>query len=201
MNPAHKPLLWGGALIVVGALAVIALRGISGGGDAPAPATHTAPAQEPAAAAAVAPSSADEPMPWMQGEGAPAGGTAIARAAAGNAPQAVAQAEIDRSLADIRQKSEHNIRAADDMLAQLDALEKSGKVPPDLRLDALRNNLIIAKRAQSLARELAESTQLPDSPQRRQRNAEIVAELQQLQGQLRYDVAPAGLPIAADRTR
>ncbi|MBN8799070.1 MAG: hypothetical protein J0H45_06895, partial [Stenotrophomonas nitritireducens] len=115
--------------------------------------------------------------------------------------RAVAQAEIDRSLADIRQKSEHNIRAADDMLAQLDALEKSGKVPPDLRLDALRNNLVIAKRAQSLARELAESTQLPDSPQRRQRNAEIVAELQQLQGQLRYDVAPAGLPTAADRTR
>lgn len=201
MNPAHKPLLWGGALIVVGALAVVALRGIGGSDDAPAPAVHTAPAQEPAAAPAVAPPSADEPMPWMQGGGTPAGGTAIARVAAGNAPQPVVQAEIDRSLADIRQKSEHNIRAADDMLAQLDALEKSGKVPPDLRLDALRNNLVIAKRAQSLARELAESTQLPDSPQRRQRNAEIIAELQQLQGQLRYDVAPAGLPAVPGRTQ
>ncbi|MGE4459955.1 MAG: hypothetical protein AB7D31_11920 [Stenotrophomonas sp.] len=90
---------------------------------------------------------------------------------------------------------------ADDLLAQLDQLEKSGKAPADVRLDALRNNLLIAKRAQALAVELAESTQKPDSPAQRQRNAAILAELQQLQGQLRYDVAPANLPAAPGRAQ
>jgi len=49
--------------------------------------------------------------------------------------------------------------------------------------------------------ELAESTQKPDSPAQRQRNAAILAELQQLQGQLRYDVAPANLPAAPGRAQ
>ncbi|KRG88301.1 hypothetical protein ABB34_00410 [Stenotrophomonas daejeonensis] len=88
---------------------------------------------------------------------------------------------------------------ADEMLMQLDALEKSGKAAADVPLDALRNNLIVAKRAQLLAREMAESTQLPDSPQRRLRNAEIIAELRQLQGQLRYDVG--AVPAAPGRAQ
>ena len=121
--------------------------------------------------------------------------------AAAAAPPAAAATDIGRSLADIRLKSGNNMRMADDLLAQLDQLEKSGKAPADVRLDALRNNLLIAKRAQALAVELAESTQKPDSPAQRQRNAAILAELQQLQGQLRYDVAPANLPAAPGRAQ
>ena len=52
-----------------------------------------------------------------------------------------------------------------------------------------------------LAVELAESTQKPDRPEQRQRNAAILAELQQMQGQLRYDVAPANLPAAPGRAQ
>jgi hypothetical protein len=138
----------------------------------------------------------------MQAEEPAAAGTAIQRAAATASPPAAATAtDIHRSLADIRLKSGNNMRMADDLLAQLDQLEKSGKAPADVRLDALRNNLLIAKRAQALAVELAESTQKPDSPEQRQRNAAILAELQQMQGQLRYDVAPANLPAAPGRAQ
>ncbi len=199
MNPAYrKPLLWGAGLIAGGALAMLAARHF--GGDA-APVV-SAPAAAPAAttsAAADAPLPNQDTPPWMQAEPT-AGGTAIQRAASAAAPPASA-ADIGRSLADMRLKSDHNVRMADDLLAQLDQIEKSGKAPPDVRLDALRNNLLIAKRAQSLAVELAESTQKPDSPAQRQRNADILAELQQLQGQLRYDVAPAGLPTGPGRTQ
>lgn len=197
MNPAYrKPLLWGVGLAAGGALALLAARHF--GGDAAPP----APAPAGAAAASAAPLAAparEETPPWMQAEPV-AGGTALPRAAAATAPAASAT-DIGRSLADIRLKSDHNVRMADDLLAQLDQLEKSGKTPPDVRLDALRNNLLIARRAQSLAVELAESTQKPDSPAQRQRNADILAELQQLQGQLRYDVAPAGLPAVPGRTQ
>lgn len=197
MNPAYrKPLLWGVGLAAGGALALLAARHFGGDAAAPAP----APAEAAAASAApLAAPSREETPPWMQAEPV-AGGTAVQRAAAATAPAASAT-DIGRSLADIRLKSDHNVRMADDLLAQLDQLEKSGKTPPDVRLDALRNNLLIARRAQSLAVELAESTQKPDSPAQRQRNADILAELQQLQGQLRYDVAPAGLPAVPGRTQ
>ncbi|MGE8218510.1 MAG: hypothetical protein ACN6OU_02005 [Stenotrophomonas acidaminiphila] len=200
MNPRYrKPLLWGTGLIAGGALAILAVRH---SGDAAAPAAPPAAAAQAQAAAGpqATPAGADTP-PWLQAD-ASAGGSAMQRAAAATSPPAAATAtDIGRSLADIRLKSGNNMRMADDLLAQLDQLEKSGKAPADVRLDALRNNLLIAKRAQALAVELAESTQKPDSPAQRQRNAAILAELQQLQGQLRYDVAPANLPAAPGRAQ
>ena len=188
MMHARKPLLlWTAAIIAVGLLVVLAARSI--GKQEPAASAVAAAAAENApmsAPASTAPTEA--PPPWMQQPGsAIADATRIGQDTA--ATPTASPAAIQQSLVRIRQQSEHNTRTADELLAQLDALEKSGKAPADVRLDALRENLLIAKQAQLLAREMAESTQLPDSPQRRQRNAEIVAELQQLQGRLRYDVA------------
>lgn len=199
MNARYrKPLLWGAGLIAGGALAILAV--LHSGDDATPAAPVAAAVQADSAAAEpqAAQAGADTP-PWMQAEPA-AAGTAMQRAAAA-APPAAAATDIGRSLADIRLKSGNNMRMADDLLAQLDQLEKSGKAPADVRLDALRNNLLIAKRAQALAVELAESTQKPDGPAQRQRNAAILAELQQLQGQLRYDVAPSNLPAAPGRAQ
>ncbi len=205
MKPGYRSLLWTAAVIAVGILVVMAVRSV-GNDDAgavapqaPSTAAAVAAAEDPAAAA---PQAAAETPPWMQHDAAPAAtGTALAQAVAGGAPPAAAMIEVGKSIADIRQQSQHSIRMADDLLLQLDALEKSGKAPPEMRIDALRNNLVVAKRAQLLARELAESTQLPDSPQRRQRHAEIVNELQQLQGQLRYDVTVAPPAAAAGRAQ
>ena len=192
MKPAHKPLLWGAAAVAAGLLVLLAVRGIRSG-DAPAmPSGPAAPAQAAMAIASATAPAADDTPPWLQ-PGAASAGTLPARTGTAAAP-AASPVEIEKSIAHIRQQSAQNIRSVDDLLAQLDALEKSGKAPPDVRLDALRNNLVVAKQAQQLARELAESTQQPDSPQRRQRHAEIIAELEQLQGRLRYDVgaAPTG---------
>ncbi|MGW8127684.1 MAG: hypothetical protein ACWGG5_04920 [Stenotrophomonas sp.] len=201
MNARYrKPLLWGAGLIAGGALAILAVRHSGDDATPAAPVAAAVQADSAAAEPQAAQAGADTP-PWMQAEEPAAAGTAMQRAAAAAPPPAAAATDIGRSLADIRLKSGNNMRMADDLLAQLDQLEKSGKAPADVRLDALRNNLLIAKRAQALAVELAESTQKPDSPAQRQRNAAILAELQQLQGQLRYDVAPANLPAAPGRAQ
>lgn len=202
MNARYrKPLLWGAGLIAGGALAILAVRHSGDDATPAAPVAAAVQADSAAAEPQAAQAGADTP-PWMQAEEPAAAGTAIQRATATASPPAAATAtDIHRSLADIRLKSGNNMRMADDLLAQLDQLEKSGKAPADVRLDALRNNLLIAKRAQALAVELAESTQKPDSPAQRQRNAAILAELQQMQGQLRYDVAPANLPAAPGRAQ
>ncbi len=188
MMPSRKPLLlWTAAVIATGLLVVLAVRSLGPQEAAPAAAVAPAVPSQTAQAAQHPASTADEAAPpWMQQGSAIASATRVGNAAPS---EAASPAAITQSLARIRQQSEHNTRAADELLAQIDALEKSGKAPADVRLDALRDNLLIAKQAQALAREMAESTQLPDSPQRRQRNAEIIAELQQLQGRLRYDVA------------
>jgi len=200
MNARYrKPLLWGAGLVAGGALAILAVRHSGDDATPAAPVAAAVQADSAAAEPQAAQAGADTP-PWVQAEEPAAAGTAMQRAAAA-APPAAAATDIGRSLADIRLKSGNNMRMADDLLAQLDQLEKSGKAPADVRLDALRNNLLIAKRAQALAVELAESTQKPDSPAQRQRNAAILAELQQLQGQLRYDVAPANLPAAPGRAQ
>lgn len=201
MNARYrKPLLWGAGLIAGGALAILAVRHSGDDATPAAPVAAAVQADSAAAEPQAAQAGADTP-PWMQAEEPAAAGTAMQRAAAAAPPPAAAATDIGRSLADIRLKSGNNMRMADDLLAQLDQLEKSGKAPADVRLDALRNNLLIAKRAQALAVELAESTQKPDSPAQRQRNAAILAELQQLQGQLRYDVAPVNLPAAPGRAQ
>jgi len=96
--------------------------------------------------------------------------------------------EIASKISQIRRQSDHNKREAGELLRQIDAMKASGQAPRDVNLDALRDNLLIAMRAQALAREIAELTQQADTPARRRRTEEITHELQQLQSQLRYDV-------------
>lgn len=193
MKSNHKALLLGGAAIAIGALVIVIGRGFVGHQQA-APLdsidSHASGAPAPVPAAVTG----EATPPWLQDPGA-GGTTAIARITGTEAP-AVNPADIEKSLVELRQKSAHNTRAADEMLMQLDTLEKSGQVPPDVRLDALRNNLVIAKRAQLLALELAESTRQTDGAKRDQRNAEIITELQQLQAKLRYDVGGPAAPAA-----
>lgn len=197
MNPRHKALAWTAGAIAVGIAAVFALRGI-GGDEAQAPdVAPTAMTAAPVDAEPAAPAPpAMEPAPWEQAQPAPGPGNANAAGGLAGAigmPQqaATSPAATRAQLATIREQSQRNIAMVDGLLRELDALETSGKAEPGMQLDALRDNLTIARRAQVLALELADSTQQPDSPSRRQRTSEIVAELQQLQGRLRYDMAPA----------
>lgn len=203
MIASRKPLLWAAAAIAGGIVLVLAIRGLGGDTPAPAPAVPApvAPiADEPALEAAPALPHTAERAPWELGQpAAPSRATAATAASlSGRVPaQTMSPAEAAASIATIRQQSQRNVAMVDQLLVELDDLEKSGQAPPGMEFNALRGNLAIAKRAQVLALELAESSQLPDTPARRQRTGEIVAELQQLQGQLRYDVTPAGLPGTA----
>ncbi|MGB3392074.1 MAG: hypothetical protein WA956_01245 [Stenotrophomonas sp.] len=123
--------------------------------------------------------------------------TAATRAlSTARAPQPSAS-EIARAVVQVREQAARNERNADELLRQIDAMKASGQVPQGVNLDALRNNLLVSKRAQALAREIAELTQKADTPARQKRIEDITHELQGLQSQLRYDVGGAAAAPAA----
>lgn len=198
---ARTFLPWVAAAIALGLAVVFVVRGLGGSdGDVPA-----APAEPAAAAAIQVPMVEAEPAlppmeraPWEQGTATmpPALAAAIATVPRGAAPATPDPEDIAASIATIREQSQRNVALVEGLLQELDALEKSGQAPPGLEFGALRENLEVARRAQALALELAESTQQPDSPAKAQRHQEIITELQQLQGRLRHDVMPQGLPGA-----
>ena len=201
MRPATKPLLWAGGLVAAGVLLVLLLRG----GAEDTASTGTVPPTDSVATATPAPvvaapsADAGQTPPWLSGS--PGNGTAAAATAARPSPyfggRQPTQAELDQALVQIREKTLQNDRAAEELLRQLDTLQATGKLPPDLNAEALRTNLLVAKRSQNLARELAELVNAPANDATRKRMDAIVSELQQLQKQLRYDVHQTGAPAAA----
>lgn len=199
MKQAAKPLLWAGALVGVGILLLVLLKWRGAEAPAPAAAPETTLAAQPAAQATVpaAQDADNQPPPWMQGAMQPQGTAAAAASAVpafGN--RAPSRAELNQALERIREKSLQNERAADAMLQQLDTLQASGKLPPGINADALRDNLKIARRTQVLSRELGELINAPAGTETKTRMDAIVAELQQLQKQLRYDVGGPAAPVA-----
>ena len=196
----HTSLLWlAGAAIVAGLVLVFALRTgterTEPATSAPAPAAAAATtAHTPAAPAATVPT--DTP-PWLgggSGGSQKAGAPAATRALSAISAPAPSAAEQARTVATLREQAVRNERTADELLRQIDTMQATGQTPPGVNLEALRSNLLVTKRAQVLARELAELTQQPQGADRQQRILAITSELQQLQGQLRYDV---GTPTAA----
>ncbi|WP_158613468.1 hypothetical protein [Luteimonas sp. 100069] len=201
MNPRYRPLLWTLGAIALGLALVLTMRGLATGEDAP-PAPIDAPSVVDAAVQPAAPAAAPEDTPpWLQGatttSGTPGGaGSAVGLTPLTGAMPATDFADPVAAIATIRVQAQRNVQAVDDLMVQLDALEASGQTPPDVKLDALRDNLKVARRAQQLALELAESTQQPESPLRDQRTAQIIVELQALQAQVQYNVAPVGAAAA-----
>lgn len=202
MNSRREPFLWAGGAILAGACLLVAVRGL-GGDDAGASSADASPPvalEAPPSPTQATPAADAGLAPWQLAPPDASTGTRPAGApvpldAGAAMPGSAGTAQ---AISDIRRQSQENVRNTDELLRQIDAWERGGQAPAGVNLDALRNNLVVARRAQLLAQELAESTQLADTPQRRRRQDEIVTELQQLQQQLRYDVgAPAGTPGAA----
>ena len=81
-----------------------------------------------------------------------------------------------------------NGRTLEQALAQLNELESTGKLPPELDARAVRTNLDIAKRAQQLASEMIALTQQPATEARQNRIEEIVTELRAMQNKVKVDV-------------
>lgn len=202
MKPSTKPWLWAGGLIVIGLL--FALPWLHGASDGPdtaesrseATATATTIAAPYSDAASVPAASGGEAFPWEQTVH-PAAPTQ-----SGTPPTIIQPGVLDhnvdpRSLVAMQQQVRESQQAADTLLKKLDEWQSDGKQPEGVNVDALRTNVLVAKRAQVLALEMMTLGKQPSSPERDGRVQTIVAELQQLRGQLRNDVStPPSAPAA-----
>lgn len=195
MNPRNKTLLWVAAGVMAGVALVMGVRQLGGKSATAVLAQPQATAPAMVVDGKPVEATADQDvLPWDQPGGA--AGAAISRSQNALSVNAVPSPEQNRrSIAAIRQQSDQNLRQVDTLLQQLDEVEKLASVPAQVQLNALRNNLLVAKRTQLLAVEMAELTQQPDTPARKARNEAIIAELQRLKSQLVLDVA--ALPAAA----
>lgn len=189
------------AVILVGVLAVAALRSVAPAPEATTPNDVAAP--DPAAATGIespAPASAaaavEPPPPWAS---APVDADAQAALAPSisedDARREAQMAElrqtvsvmIDDALTRSTATSQHLRKALDTLEAMDDPAVKA-----QINLEALRHNLGISDRMQVVARELKSQLDNPPSPQRQQRIEALQRELATLQGQLRTDVARTG---------
>lgn len=199
MKLPSKPLLWLGGIVVIGAVLVMQLSRNTGPaqvlpqeagtGSEPGPSAPPPPATAPSAAGTDTP-------PWMDPGSRPRM-TAANRALSRTEGLQPSASEVARAVVQVREQAARNEHAADELLRQIDAMKATGQAPQGVNLDALRNNLLVAKRAQALAREVADLTQQADTPARQKRIDDITHELQQLQSQLRHDVGSmAAAPVA-----
>lgn len=194
MSPRYKALLLGAAVIAVGVLLVMLLpRGTT------TPVTsNDVQSVAQADVAAVADASGQmavqaqaEVFPWERNA---APGTVAPVAAAAATLPTMAPALDEPSLAAVHQQVIQSQQATDGLLQKIDQMEASGQMPKDVDLGALRTNVTIARRAQTLTLELLALNQQPDSTARAQRAQAIVTELQQLQTRLRTDVTSGNVP-------
>ncbi len=137
-----------------------------------------------------------EAFPWEQAV-RPAAPTQPGTPPATVQPGALGHNVDARSLEAMQQQVREGQQAADTLLKKLDEWQRNGTQPEGVNVDALRTNVLVAKRAQALALEMMTLGRQPSSPERDGRVQAIVAELQQLRGQLRNDVnAPPPAPAA-----
>lgn len=191
------------AVVILGVIAVAALRSLAPTAEAPAPTVAPAPPMaapvDAAAPAPAAPATAaeDAPPPWARGDAAlPADGTVPS--APGEALRERQMAElrasmdglVDNALARSTESNEHVRKALDTLEAMDDPAVKA-----QVNLDAVRHNFEINVRMQALLTETRALRDQPASPQRDQRLEAIQREFDALRGQIRADMSPANAPV------
>lgn len=203
MKPELKPLLWVGAATLAAVLLVGVLRTR---GERPAAAPADIAAADPGIIASAAPqerrASGSEagPLPWQRSldqDMLPGGISSGAR------PRTAEAMDRAQFMAAMEVQLQRNQVAADAALQRIAEVQASGQAPEGVDLDALRDNLQIAKQAQSLAMELARIGGEPDTPARAQKIATITAQLQALQARLQQGIAlqPGASATPAPKTR
>ncbi|NZA24809.1 hypothetical protein H0E84_00265, partial [Luteimonas sp. SJ-92] len=143
--------------------------------------------RSPAPAAAPA---YEAPPPWLGG-GADAAPATLEQA---KAQAAEAADQSRRALADLQARSQANEAGIRASIARLDELQAGDGAAAGVNLDALRGNLEVALRMQRITQEVQALSLQPAGAARTAAMRAKVDELNQLQGQLRYDVgvdAPA----------
>jgi hypothetical protein len=187
VRPEFKPLLWIGAATLAAVLVIGFVRTGKDLPDQPLPGMAQDPteaAPRPPARAAGDRVAVAGPLPWQRGL---AGDTA----SVGTAPRDGQAMDRAQFMATMQTQLQRNQAAADAALQRIAEVQASGQVPEGVDLDALRDNLLIAKQAQSLAMELARTGAEPDSPARAQKVAAITSQLQLLQARLQQSATVA----------
>lgn len=186
-----------GAAIAVGIALVLVLRGASPRpqapleADAPMAAPTVAATVEPAAAA----STTDQAPPWLRGDtAAPASAAAAAAAPAEDPERARQMAALQQSVQGLvgvaRQRSVASETYLRQALATLEQMNDPA-ITSQVNLEALRQNLEISIRMQQIGTQLQQILAQPPGEQRQQRQEALMAQMRQLQGQLRSDVRAA----------
>lgn len=190
MNLSHKPLLIGAAVIVVGGALLLLTRNSTPSPE-PAPLPTNSDAQlahHVESAETLRPNpTPNAPLPWERAlSGSPS-------AAAQPEVSSVAPSlEISPSLsvqnpAQMQKQLTEGSRALDQALAKFNEMEAAGKLPPEVDARAVRTNITLARRAQTLTSEMLALSQQPADDARSRRAEAIVAELRALQTQIQFD--------------
>lgn len=185
--------LGAGAAIAVGVATVLMLRA-----NAPAPvqgldAPLASNAPSPVAAPAMPnpPKADDAPPPWLRDAG-----TAPAPTLATNTPSedperarqmAALQQSVQGLVGVARQRSVASEAYLRQALATLEQMNDPA-ITAQINLDAVRQNLETSIRMQEVSGQLQQVMSQPAGEQRQQRQEALLAQLRQLQGQLRSDV-------------
>lgn len=191
MNVPHKPIWIAAAVIGLGASVVFFTRS-----NAPVETVTPPPhvgvdeaGADPLVADTAAPQVHDSagPLPWQNSAEPEVPAAASAERQVKQALPEPVSAALP-SPAQLQNQLLQNRKAMDEALQQLNEMEASGKVPPQIDVRAMRTNLGVASRAQQLAGEMVILAQQPTDEARTRRIEAIVAELRTLQGQVRNDV-------------
>ncbi|MDH5821607.1 hypothetical protein QFW77_01180 [Luteimonas sp. RD2P54] len=174
------------AVVLAGLAAVVGVRML-----APAPSEGTAtpppavsvPGAEPPPEQRAAPAY-EAPPPWLGGP-ADAEPHTLEQARA-QAEQATEQSR--RALAELQARSAANEAGIRASIARLDELQAAQGAQAGVNLDALRANLEVALRMQRITQEVQALSLQPSGADRTAAMRAKVDELNQLQGQLRYDI-------------
>lgn len=191
-----NPRLWwlgGGALIAVGAALVLLLRPATP--ELPARTRIDAPLTADTAAVAPAPTATvktDEPAPpWLRGDAAAPAAAPAAGAPAEDPEHARQMAALQQSVQGLvgvaRQRSVASETYLRQALATLEQMNDPA-ITSQVNLGAVRQNLEISIRMQQLTGQMQQVLAQPPGEQRQQRQDALMAQLRQLQGQLRSDV-------------
>lgn len=144
------------------------------------------------AAAAEAPQATQTDLaPWESG---PTGAAAAAGTSPGGFPATMpprlptADAATTVAIAQMKRQMEQNEVQAQMVLRQLDTAQATGSLPAHINIEAARQNIHIALKAQQLGRDLVELTQQARTPERQQKITELTNQLAGLRDQLRLDM-------------
>ena len=189
MKLKSSPLLWIGTVTLAAILLISMLHMRQNR-------TNPQPSKSPALPVPIASTSQQEhsrirqesgPLPWQQSFNA-------SKSNSGSSPSKSNLQATNRPLnrtqlmASMQSQLQRNQITVDAALKRIAEVQASGTAPAGVDLNALRNSLQISKQAQSLAMKLVEVSGERDTPERRQRIADITDELQAIQAQLQQEM-------------